>query len=72
MQCADSSDAVASSTPNLAVERTRHGELVATRALDDSGVPGALFGIALTDFGHAPSLVYVDDNDDSVNILPTR
>src|SRR5262249_30810958 len=65
-------DSVANNTPNLAVEITRHGKLVATKTLDTSRTPGALFGITLTEFQHEPSLVFVDDNDNTVKILKTR
>jgi hypothetical protein len=57
---------------NMAVELSRHGDVIATRQLDNSGTAGALFGITLTEFEHEPSLVYVDDNDNSVNIIKTR
>ena len=65
-------DAVMSPTPNLAVEISRNGKLLATRTLDTSGTPGALFGIALTEFEGEPSLVFVDDNQNSVNVQETR
>jgi hypothetical protein len=65
-------DSVMSPTPNLAVEITRQGKLVATKTLDTSGTPGALFGVALTEFQGEPSLVFVDDNDNTVKILKTR
>jgi DNA-binding beta-propeller fold protein YncE len=58
--------------PNMAVEITEHGKLVATRQLDTSGTAGALFGIALTRFQGELSLVYVNDNENSVNVLKTR
>ena len=67
-------DSVMSATPNLAVEitATPHGKVVATKTLDTSGTPGALFGITLTEFQGEPSLVFVDDNDNTVKILKTR
>ena len=65
-------DSVTSSTPNLAVELTRQGKLLATKALDTSGTPGALFGITLTEFQNKLSLVFVDDNDNTVKILKTQ
>jgi sugar lactone lactonase YvrE len=68
-------DAVGNPSPdqfNLAVELTRHGEVVATRQLDNTGTAGALFGITLTEFQHELSLVFVDDNSNSVNIQKTR
>ena len=67
-------DSVTSTTPNLAVEITRHGKLVATKTLDTTTpvTPGALFGITLTEFQDKPSLVFVDDNDNTVKILKTR
>ena len=67
-------DSVSSPTPNLAVEITRHGKLVATKTLDMSTpvTPGALFGITLTEFQDKPSLIFVDDNDNTVKILKTR
>ena len=64
-------DSITSTTPNLAVEITTHGTLVATKTLD-TGNPGALFGIALTKFQGETSLVYVDDNTNTVNILKTH
>jgi hypothetical protein len=65
-------DSITSTTPNLAVEITRNGRVVATKTLDKSGTPGALFGITLTEFQNEPSLVFVDDNDNTVKILKTR
>ncbi len=65
-------DSVTSTMPNLAVEITRNGKLVATKTLDASGTPGALFGITLTEFQDKPSLVFVNDNDNTVKILKTR
>jgi hypothetical protein len=65
-------DSVTSATPNLAVEITTHGKLVATKTLDTTGVAGALFGITLTEFQDEPSLVFVDDNNNTVNIQKTR
>jgi hypothetical protein len=64
-------DAIASFTPNRAVEITELGGVVATKTLDD-GAPGALFGITLTNFLNKPSLVFVDDDDNTVKILKTR
>jgi hypothetical protein len=65
-------DAVDSGTPpNTAVEISREGTIVSTRQLDTSGVAGALFGIALTTFNDAPALVWVNDNDASVNVSAT-
>lgn len=58
--------------PNLAVEITEHGRLVASRQLDDSGTPGALFGIALARFQGELSLVWVDDNTSSVSVTKTH
>lgn len=67
-------DSITSTTPNLAVEITAmpHGKVVATKTLDSSGTPGALFGVTLTEFQDAPSLVFVDDNDNTVKILETQ
>jgi hypothetical protein len=65
-------DSVASATPNLAVEIARNGKLLATKTLDGSGTPGALFGVTFTEFQGKPSLVYVDDNTNVVNILQAR
>jgi DNA-binding beta-propeller fold protein YncE len=65
-------DSVTSATPNLAVEIAHNGKLVATKALDTSGTPGALFGVTLTEFQGKPSLVFVDDNDNTVKILQTQ
>jgi hypothetical protein len=65
-------DSVPNNTPNLAVEITRQGKLIATKTLDTSGTSGALFGITLTEFQNKPSLVFVDDNDNTVKILKTR
>ncbi len=65
-------DSVTSTMPNLAVEITRQGKLIATKTLDTSGTPGALFGITSTEFQGKPSLVFVDDNDNTVKILKTR
>jgi hypothetical protein len=65
-------DAVPSDTPpNTAVELTTLGRLVATRQLD-SGAPGALFGVTLTELRGKLSLVYVDDNDATVKVQQTR
>jgi hypothetical protein len=64
-------DAIESSTPNRAVEITEAGGLVATKMLD-GGAPGALFGITLTNFQNKPSLVFVDDNENTVKILKTH
>ena len=64
-------DSVTSTMPNLAVEITTHGKLVATKTLD-TGLPGALFGITLTEFQKELSLVYVDDNTNTVNVLKTH
>jgi hypothetical protein len=65
-------DAVMSDTPNMAVEISQHGDLIAQKTLDDSGTSGALFGIALTTFEHELSLVWVDDNNNNVNVSKTR
>ena len=65
-------DSITSATPNLAVEITRQGKLLATKTLDTSGTSGALFGITLTEFQDKPSLVFVDDNDNTVKILTTH
>lgn len=67
-------DSVSNATPNLAVEITAvpHGKVIATKTLDSSGTPGALFGVTVTDFGNAPSLVFVDDNDNTVKIVQTE
>ena len=65
-------DSVTNNTPNLAVEITRQGKLIATKTLDTNGTPGALFGITLTEFQNKPSLVFVNDNDNTVKILATR
>lgn len=62
-------DSVMSPTPNLAVEITRQGKLLATKTLDTSGTSGALFGVTVTEFQNKTSLVFVDDNGNSVNIL---
>ena len=64
-------DSVSSTMPNLAVEITRQGKLLATKTLD-TGLPGALFGITLTEFQNKLSLVYVDDNTNVVSILKSR
>jgi hypothetical protein len=64
-------DSVSNNTPNLAVELTRQGKLIATKTLDTNG-PGALFGITLTEFQNKLSLVFVDDNDNTVKIQKTR
>lgn len=56
--------------PNLAVEISESGRLVATRQLDNGGTPGALFGITLTTLQGVPnSLVFVDDNDNTVRVI---
>lgn len=65
-------DSVASTTPNLAVELTLRGELVATKALDHSGVPGALFGVTLAPAEDDLALVFVNDNSSTVNVLSTE
>lgn len=65
-------DSVSNNTPNLAVEITRQGKLLATKTLDTSGTPGALFGVTLTEFQNMLSLVFVDDNDNTVKIQKTR
>jgi hypothetical protein len=57
---------------NMDVELTRRGDVVATRQLDASGIAGGLFGITLTEFQHELSLVFVDDNDNTVKIQKTR
>lgn len=59
-----------STPPNMVVEFTpATGRFVATAQLDTSGVPGGIFGITITRFAGTPSLVYVDDNSNSVNVL---
>lgn len=64
-------DSVPSATPNLAVEITRQGKLLATKTLDTNGIPGALFGVTLTEFQNKAALVFVDDNDNTVKVLTT-
>lgn len=60
-----------STPPNMVVEfNPATGRFVATEQLDTSGVPGGIFGITITRFAGTPSLVYVDDNTNSVNVLP--
>jgi hypothetical protein len=56
---------------NLVVELTEHGKVVTTKQLDP-GTLGALFGITLTRFQGELSLVWVDDNANSVLITKTK
>jgi hypothetical protein len=65
-------DSIMSNTPNLAVEISTRGQLVATKTLDNSGTAGALFGVTLTEFERELSLVFVDDNDNTLRILKSR
>jgi hypothetical protein len=70
---ATNGDSVASATPNLAVELTLRGALVATKALDDSGVPGGLVGVALAPLEDDElSLAFVNANSNTVNVLKTE
>ena len=59
--------------PNMVVEiDPLLGQVLATRQLDTSAVPGALFGIAIAAVGDEPSLIYVNDNTATLNVLPRR
>lgn len=62
-----------STPPNLIVEiDPKRGRFVATRQLDTSGIPGGLFGIDIARFGDRASLLFVDDNTNTFNVLPSR
>jgi hypothetical protein len=59
-----------STAPNQVVEIDPNGGFVAMRQLD-SGTPGAIFGIAIASVAGKSALIYVNDNDNTVNVLPT-
>jgi hypothetical protein len=49
-----------------------NGAIVAQRQLDKTGVAGALFGIVIGKVLGETSLLYVDDNSTTLNVLPRR
>lgn len=56
--------------PNLVVEfDPSNGKVIATRQLDTSGTPGGIFGIAVAPLSGSTSLIFVDDNTNTVNVL---
>jgi hypothetical protein len=58
---------------NLLIEFDPHnGNILATLQPDTSGTPGGLFGIVIGRVLGKTSLVYVDDNSNSVNVLPQQ
>lgn len=58
-------------TMNLVVEvNPNRGSFVDARQLDNSGTPGAIFGIAIAPVNGESSLIYVNDNTNTVNVLP--
>lgn len=52
------------------IDPRRHA-FVASLQLDTSGTAGAIFGIAVASVNGTPSLVYVNDNTNSVNVVAT-
>jgi len=58
--------------PNMVVEfDPSGGKFVAMRQLDTSGTPGGIFGLTIARVGDREALIYVDDNTNTVNVLPT-
>jgi hypothetical protein len=49
-----------------------NGNFVATRQLDTSGTPGAIFGITIGPVNHHESLIYVNDNTNTLNATPRK
>ena len=61
----------AATPPNMVVEfDPQSGRFVATRQLDSSGVPGAIFGIAIARVNGRSALLYVNDNTTTLNVQP--
>lgn len=50
----------------------RDGRFLATRQLDASGTAGAIFGITIARFRGKESLIYVNDNTNSLDVLSRR
>jgi hypothetical protein len=60
-----------STPPNMVVEiNPAEHKAVASRQLDTSGTPGAIFGIAIAPVDGRQSLLYVNDNSVTMNVLP--
>jgi hypothetical protein len=58
------------STTNLVVEiNPRTKSFVATRQLD-TGPPGGIFGVVVANVAGNPSLIYANDNRNTVNVIP--
>jgi hypothetical protein len=56
--------------PNMVVEILPERHLIiASRQLDDSGTPGGIFGITIAKVEGVPSLLYVNDNSVTMNVL---
>jgi hypothetical protein len=49
-----------------------NGKFVATRQLDTSVTPGAIFGITIGQVNHHESLIYVNDNSNTLNVTPRK
>jgi hypothetical protein len=63
----------AQTPPNMVVEFNPYARrFLASRQLDTSGTPGAIFGIAIAPVAGKSSLIYVDDNTATLNVLPQR
>jgi hypothetical protein len=61
----------ASTAPNMVVEfNPAARRVIAARQLDNSGTPGAIFGIAIDPVDGRTSLLYVNDNSVTLNVLP--
>lgn len=72
---ASNGDAVGdpSTPPNMVVEFNAFlHRFVAKRQLDTSGTPGGIFGIAIAPVNQRTSLIFVDDNSVTLNVLPPR
>jgi hypothetical protein len=58
---------------NRVVEINPHGgKFIATRQLDNSGTAGAIFGITIGRVNGRNSLIYVNDNSNTLNVLPQK
>ena len=58
---------------NRVVEINPHGgKFIATRQLDNSGTAGAIFGITIGRVQRDSSLIYVNDNSNTLNVLPEK
>jgi hypothetical protein len=60
-----------STPPNMVVEFNPFSHSFVTARQLDTGAPGGIFGITIAKFSERTSLIYVNDNTNTVNVLPS-